>query len=223
MKVSKGINPVMRAVGVFSAVAIIAGGATYAALSSSVTLTDSSITTANAELQVYNFAASDENPAGWSDTAPGFVITDLIPGEGVEKSFYLRNSGAVDLEVKAKVPALPAAPDGGEYGFSGFENVKVWITGEACAVEGPSEVEPLAVGPNVVVTDLLALSTGDGVPLPCNPLEAGAAGDSNTEGTAGNYDIKFDINPEAITGDSAGVGDFDIVFTGTAVASETES
>ncbi len=197
MKISKGISPVTRAVGVFSAVAIVTGGVTFAALQSSATLTDSSISTANAELQVYDFTAGQ-----YASTAPGFVIDNLIPGEGVEKSFYLRNNGQTALNVSARVPALPGAPADG-FGFSGYENVKVSITGEKCDV--------------TVDTNLQALFDA-AVALPCNSLLAGEAGNSTVDGTAGNYDVTFDIDPAVITGSSAGVGDFDIVFTGTAVA-----
>ena len=102
------------------------------------------------------------------------------------------------MDISATVPELPPAPEGGEYGFSGFENVYVDVTGW-CG--------------DTVETDLLALSEGE-VEMPCNPLTAGAAGNSEVEGTEGNYDITFDINPDAIEGDHAGVGDFDIVFSG---------
>lgn len=197
MKISKGISPVTRAIGVFSAVAVVVGGVTFAALQSSATLTDSSISTANAELQVYNF-----DTAQYASTAPGFTITDLIPGSGVEKSFYLRNNGETALNVSARVPALPGAPADG-FGFSGYENVTVKITGEKCDT--------------AVDTNLQALFDA-AVALPCNALLAGEAGNSTVDGTAGNYDVKFDINPAVITGASAGVGNFNIVFTGTAVA-----
>ena len=65
----------------------------------------------------------------------------------------------------------------------------------------------------MIQTDMLALNSGE-VALPCNPLAAGATGDSNTLNTPGNYDFKFDIVPASITGSQVTVGAFDIVFTG---------
>lgn len=197
---NKKLSAILRAVGALGAVTAIVGGVTFAALSSSATLAQSTISTANADLNIYNFSTN-----AWANSAPGFNITGLVPGTGVTEEFYLQNDGDTALTVKARVPVLPAAPEGG-YGFTGFENVTVTITGEGC-VEPP------------VQTNLLALNSGD-VALPCNPLAAGVSGDSNAD-VAGNYDIKFDINSAAITGESAGVGPFDIVFTGTAVAPTT--
>lgn len=187
-----------RAFGVLGLLLASVGGATYALTSNSVTLSDTSISTANASLQIYDFTAG-----AYETEAPGFTITDLVPGTGVDEQFYLRNSGGVPLYITAHVPTLPAAPEGstasnGGFGFVGYENVTLDITGDACA--------------EVVETNLLALNAGQ-VELPCNPLVAGAAGDSNAF-VAGNYNIHFDINPDAVDGSSAGVGDFDIVFSG---------
>lgn len=191
MRGVKTINPVVRAVGVFSAVAVVVGGVTFAALQSQATLTQSSLSTAGAELQVYNFDISN-----WSNTAPGFTITNLVPGEGVDKQFYLRNNGGVDLNVTASVPTLPEP-----VGFTDYAAVKVDITGEGCG--------------DTVNTTLAGLEQAP-VQLPCNPLDAGVAGDSNAD-VAGNYNVHFDVDPEAITGGQASVGNFDIVLTGTQV------
>lgn len=197
---SRKLSIIGRAVGSVGAVVALAGGITYAALTSNTaTLSQSTISTGTTGLNIYDFSTNQ-----WATSAPGFQITDLVPGTGVDENFYLQNTGSADLDVTAKVPTLPGPPSGGDYGFSGFENVKVEITGEACD-EPP------------VVTNLAALNAA-AVPLPCNPLTAGAAGNSNAAGTEGNYKIHFDINPDAVSGSSAGVGPFDIVFQGTAAA-----
>jgi hypothetical protein len=186
-----------RAVGSVGAVVALAGGITYAALTSNTaTLSQSTISTGTTGLNIYDFSTNQ-----WATSAPGFQITDLVPGTGVDENFYLQNTGSTDLDVTAKVPTLPGPPTGGDYGFSGFENVTVKITGEKCG--------------DTVSTNLSALNAGT-VALPCNPLTAGAAGNSNATGTEGNYKIHFDINPDAVSGSSAGVGPFDIVFQGTA-------
>jgi hypothetical protein len=189
------MSPLLRAIGVIGAVAALVTGITFASLNSSVTLTNSSVLTTTADLKVYDFTPGDE---GYKSSAPGFTVTGLIPGTGVTKQFYLQNSGGVPLKVTARVPIAPPAPVGG-YGFSGFENLKVDITGQGCDT--------------TVNTDMAALIAGE-VELPCNPLGAGVAGDSNAD-VAGNYDIKFDIVSSAITGSQAGVGNFDIVLKGT--------
>jgi hypothetical protein len=196
---SSKLGIIGRAIGSVGAVVALAGGITYAALTSNTaTLSQSTISTGTASLKIYNF------PDGqWETSAPGFQITKLVPGTGVDEHFYLQNDGDSSLDVTATVPTLPGPPSGGDYGFSGFQNVKVDITGEKCG--------------DTVNTNLAALNAGK-VALPCNPLTAGAAGNSNVTGTEGNYKIHFDINPDVVTGGSAGVGPFDIVFQGTASA-----
>jgi hypothetical protein len=204
MKLSKGLNPVTRAVGVFSAVAIITGGVTYAALTSSATLTDNTITSANASLLLWDGET-------FASTAPGFDFTGLIPGEGSdEKKFYVKNAGDSALDVTAHVPVAPEAPAEG-YGFTGWENLKVNF--KSFAPDCP-------IGDNTVETTMAALMAGE-VALPCNTLDKDAQGNGNvgSENTEGNYSVTVDIEPSAVTpGATPSVGDFDLVFTGTAAA-----
>ncbi|HSX33462.1 MAG TPA: hypothetical protein VLF91_03950 [Candidatus Saccharimonadales bacterium] len=190
------VSPTLRAVGVMSAVAIIAGGVTYAALTSNTAvLADSTIDSATASLKVFNF-----NDGQYETTGQGFHITGLVPGTGVTEHFYLQNDGQVPLTVAAHVPTLPGVPTSGNYGFSGFDNLKIDVTGDGCS-------DP------VLHTNMLALNAGQ-VALPC-AMQPGDAGDSNSAGHAGNYTIHFDIAPAAITGSQAGVGSFNIELTGT--------
>lgn len=196
------MSPLTRAVGVISAVAILVGGVTFAALQSQATLTDNTIASANADLKLWDGDSFESE-------APGFTVTGLVPGEGSGPNlFYFQNAGETDLNISAHVPVAPEEPQGG-YGFSGWENLDVTFKNlsDDCA-EGPVE------------TDMGALLAGD-VELPCNPLSEGATGNNQpgAEGTEGNYSVEFDIHPEAVTGDHAGVGSFDIVFSGAAAAS----
>jgi predicted ribosomally synthesized peptide with SipW-like signal peptide len=182
-----GINPVLRATGVIGVVAAMVTGVTYAAFNSQATLTANTVSTATVGLEVGT--AADDTGA----TKPGLAFTSVIPGTGITKSFYLKNTGDTALDVTAHVPTLPSAPAGG-YGFSGFENLTVDITSPACA--------------DVVHTNMLALNSGD-VALPCNSLPVTGA-----EDTARQYDAHVDIMPAAVSGSHAGVDNFDLVFTG---------
>lgn len=208
------INPVARAIVVIGAVMALVTSVTFAALQSQATLTNNTISTATAGLMIWD---GDSFEA----TAPGVTVTGLVPGEWSEDyPVYFQNSGEGPLYLKASVPSEPALPEGMEdYGFTGWENLKVAIKGY-CA---PTEETQSAwwkqkkwdqAGSSVVKTDMAALLAGD-VTLPCGPLAEGAAGDSNTPGTAGNYSLSFKLASDAVTGEAAGVGAFDIVFTGS--------
>jgi len=183
------INPLLRSMGIFAAVAALATGVTFAALNNQATLSSTTLTSATASLKVYDFSVP-----GFESTAPGFTITGLVPGTGVTKTAYFQNDGGVPLAITAHVPTLPSSS-----GFSGWQNLTVDITAQGC---------------NVINTNMLALNAGE-VDLPCNPLAAGAAGNSNTPNTPGNYDFHFDVIPASISGSQVTVGPFDIVFTGT--------
>jgi len=191
----RSINPVLRATGVIGVTAAMVTGVTFAALNSQATLTDNTISTATAGLEV-GLAADN-----LSATEDGFDVTGLVPGTGVDQDFYLRNIGDTPLDVTVNVPNLPGAPEGG-YGFTGFDNLTVKLTSEACDA--------------VVTTNMQALHDGQ-VALPCNALEE--AGEANTPT---KYTAHIDINPDVVTGSHAGVGNFNLVFTGTAAAETTE-
>ena len=185
-------NPTMRAVGVISAVAILAGGVTFAALNSNnVTLADNTINSATASLKIWNGGA-------WSDTsAPGFHVTGLVPGTGVSNPLYLENDGGVALNLSAHVTGSPI--------LSGFDNdldlskVKVSITDDFTGY--------------TTNTDLAALTSGT-VPFYDNAFPAGATGNSGVPGTDGNFTVKFDMDPSAVNSNSASVSSFNIVLSG---------
>jgi hypothetical protein len=191
------INPVVRAVGLFAAVAALVTSVTFAALNSQVTLSSNSISTTTASLKLWDGDS-------FESTAPGFTVTELVPGTGKEFPFYFQNTGSADLDITAHVPVAPTAS-----GFTGWENLEVTFTSNAPGcVDGSVE------------TDMQALLAGE-VALPCNPLSGGSQGNSGVEATEGNYKVKFDIDPSAISGSSATVGSFDIVFTGTQASTVT--
>jgi hypothetical protein len=208
MKLSKGFNPVVRAVGVFSAVAIIAGGVTYAALNTSATLSGNTITTADANLLLWDGDS-------YETTAPGFDVTGLIPGEGsADQKFYVKNAGDTNLNVTAHVATAPVAPAEG-YGFDGWQNLRVTFKAYNPACTTASD--------RIVHTTMADLLAGQ-VALPCNNLKMGAQGDSSpgAVNTEGNYSVSFDITPASVSG-TPKVGDFDLVFTGAATSETTPS
>lgn len=185
---------IARSVGVIGATATLVSGITFAALTSNAAaLTDNTVSSATASLKI-----SDGGP--FDVTKHGFNITGLIPGSGSgKKDFYLANTGTVPLKLTVHVPAAPPAPADG-YGFTGFENLKVSISNEA-------------TGGTVLNTDMAALLAGE-VALP-EELAAGAQGSTANPTAPGHYSVSYDINPDAVTGGHAGVGNFNLVFTGT--------
>lgn len=199
MKITKGLNPVVRAVGVLSAVGIIVCGVTYAAFTNTVTLASNSVNSADASLRIWD-------GTNFSTTAQGFNITDLIPGEYTKpQAFYLQNSGNTPLKVTAHVPTAPTTAS--DYGFTGWENLKVQImSNEAGCVD------------KTVDTDMKALLEGQ-VELPCDPLTAGAAGNNQTgkEDTEGNYTVAFKVPTEALKPGATDISleNFNFDFTGT--------
>ena len=198
MTLTRQINPVVRAIAVIASVMALVTGVTFAALQDSVTLSNNTISSANADLQIWD---GDSFEA----TAPGIQVTNLVPGQGSQDyPVYLKNNGANALYAYATVPNPPAEPSGG-YDFTGWENLKVTI----------KSTEPNCVSTDsTVVTNMQALMDSQ-VALPCNTLAAGAQGDSGSIATEGNYTISFDIAPSSINGDSPGVGSFDLVISGS--------
>lgn len=187
---SKRTIAIARATGVIGATAALIVGVTFAALSSTVTLTNSSITSASADLQIWNGSI-------FTTTAPGFTVTNLVPGTGQEFPFYLKNNGGVPLNITAAVPALPTLT-----GITGsdYSKVLVRITSDFCGTFVNTSLQSLWSAP---------------VALTCNPLAVGAQGNAGVPNTEGNYKIMFDIDPSAVSGGSASVGPFDIQLTGT--------
>ena len=193
MKITKGLNPVVRAAGVISAVAIVTGGVTFAALSSSVTLSDNSLSTADASLKIYDFSTG-----AFGETAQGFTLNNLVPGEYTDKQhFYFLNDSEADLSVSA------SANDDVSLNGVAAEDVKIKFSSMSC--EGDD---------STVNTTLAALQAG-AVELPCNPLNEGAQGNATVgqETTEGNYSVEFKVTNVQNAG--ASVNNLDLVFDGT--------
>jgi hypothetical protein len=186
-------GPIGRAVAVMGVTAGMVTGVTFAALNSTATLTNNTISTADTSLLLWD---GDSFEA----TAPGFTITDLVPGQGTDPQvFYFQNTSDLNEKVTARVINAPSAE-----GFTGWENLKVTFTDLNSGETNSGTFQDL-------------LNNEFNLP---NSLDANAMGNnqSGEEDTEGNYSVTFDIDPAAVTGDSASVGSFDLTFTATPAA-----
>lgn len=201
MKLSRGINPVVRAVGVFSAVAIVAGGVTYAALSDTAALVDNSASTANSDLKIWD-------GGNWAEEAVGFNLTNLVPGDYSDPYFfYFRNDSTADLNLTVGLENGV----GNEVALDGVtpENVKLRFVSHAPECVDNTEVVSLA--------DLQANS----VELPCNPLDVDAQGNAGVPETEGNYSVEVKI-VETEDDEGATIGNLDLLFTGSVDEDQVE-
>jgi hypothetical protein len=199
MKISKGFNPVVRAVGVLSAVGIVVGGVTYAAFASTATLADNSVNAADSNLEISNGGA-------YAQTVEGFAFNDLIPGSfTADQKFYLRNTGTANVNVTVNVPTQPGTAS--DYGFTGWENLKVKFT----------SLDPACPGNNAVQeTDMQELLAGQ-VELPCSPLGKDVAGTADGVNNAGDYSVAFKVETAALKPGATdiSINDIDFNFNGT--------
>lgn len=189
MRGIRRLSPIVRAVGVIGVVAGLVTSVTFAALSSSATLSQNTIGSATAGLLI-------SNGGGYSSSEPGFAFSDITPGVPVVKNFYLWNNGTSNLLVNAKVPVAPALT-----GIANPSAVKVVFKDDQGTISNAG-----------TLADLESV-TGLNVP---GTLAAGAQGVAAAPGTPGNYTISVDLDGSQISGSSASVAPFDIVFTGTA-------
>lgn len=183
------MNPAARAIGTVGAVVALAGGVTFAALTSTATLTDTSINTANAGLLIWDGDS-------FESTAPGFAITKAFPDTpSAPQAFYFKNSGDSDETVSVKANHAPSTD------LNQYSNIKVSF--DCFGSSG------------VVNTDVQALINGS-VPLGLT-LPVGAQGDSNVANTVGNCTATFTLEGAGINNGSAFVTNLDLDFTATAV------
>jgi len=193
------LNPVARAVGVISAVAVLVGGVTFAAMQSQVTLTNNTISGADANLLIWDGDS-------FESTAPGFQLNNLIPGAWTDESFfYFQNAGDTDLDVTAVASNPGDSP--ATLGFDNWEDLKVKFTSHSPACTGED---------SFVETDMAHLIAED-VELPCNSLDKDAQGNSAVPGTEGNYSVSYKVAEDQVTGD-INVSPFIYTFTGTVAA-----
>lgn len=190
----KRINPVARAILVIGAVMALVTSVTFAALTSSATLTGNTIGTASANADLLLWNGSEFAP-----TAPGFSFTGLVPGQKSDKfNFYFKNNGNTDLDLTARVDGLPEFSEG--------------LTAADVTLKFAGSCKDAV---SVTLADLLA----GPVALPCNPLKAGAQGVIGEKWNNANYHVTVKIaDSVGLSETGHSVGPFDIIFDGTSVA-----
>jgi predicted ribosomally synthesized peptide with SipW-like signal peptide len=194
MRVSKGFNPVTKAVGVFAAVAIIVGGVTYAAFQSQATLSDNTISSATAGLQVDNLG----NGAGFATSDAGFSFTGIVPGAdyGTPQQFKLKNSGDTDLQVTV------FATDGASSGILNKNKIHVKFTNTSLSTPGSVEY---------TLAELQSMEKG----LPGMGIASNDSLDTSGSGEENTFNVQVKIDADAVNnGNGASVSGFDLVLTG---------
>lgn len=185
---------IARAVTAIGGTAALMAGVTFAAFqTNTVTLADNSLSTTNDNLKIY------DGVSGYVGQAAGVSVV-LNPGlESAKQPFFLKNTSGAKLGLSAHLPS----------GYS-FTNVTDSALVTVKFYDDNNNV--------LATTNLLALASGQ-VPLDTvnGFLGIGAEGNGGVPGTNGNYNVTFNIAPEAVVGTSATASNLDLEFTGTAI------
>lgn len=106
------ISPLVRAIGTMGAVAAIAGGITFAQLTSNtVALSPNTLTTDTASILI-GTGITDTTCDNAGDTAPGVVATSFKPGDpATTVNFCLDNTSDFSQTLTANIPQTPMNSD----------------------------------------------------------------------------------------------------------------
>jgi hypothetical protein len=189
------INPLARAIGVIGVVAALVAATTYAALQDTATLTNNTIASATADLQISNTTGDPPVCGTPSNTATGFNFVGIVPGgaDSQTETFCLHNAGTADLSIAVNVPTAPTwtvLPGGS------VDNAQVDVTISCDATT------------DFAVTDTLQNIIAGNVALTAGSL---------LDGETAICSVFVSMDAGAFTGSSASSTDFDFVFTGTGV------
>ena len=180
------INPMFRAIGTVGMVAGLAVGISFAAqTSNTVTLTDNSVTSTTAALQIADAACTT---APGTTTATGVTVGPLAPGDtSTPSSFCLWNAGTADLDVSVTSPTnfstsvIPASDVTLNFtcGTTAVASVKL------SALSTPTVVDssPLAAGTGDTCTVTATLDPGVTTGGTVTPFELDFTGTSTTTTT----------------------------------------
>lgn len=185
------VNPVLRAVGVISAVTALVSGVTFAAMQQAqATLTGNSMSSATVGLLVDGSDTGTE----YSTSEAGFAFSNLVPnGPSSNGTFKLKNSGGVDLDVKVNVTPITA---------TGIDKnlVKVKFINTDQTLEAEYTLSQVEAGVNLPGVSGPGVSPGIGT-LEAAEIEA--------------FTIQVRLESGAITGSPNSISNFDLIFTGT--------
>jgi hypothetical protein len=186
--------PVVRVIGVLSAVGIATTLVTFAAIQSTGNaLTGNTIQTATALLQISTTGSN------YTDSVPGFNFTGLVPGGSAQPvannyTVYLKNAGSAALNLSLTVPTPPTVvPDTVD-----LAKVTVWLT-------PPSVVGmPTPTTQKIPLADLIAGKVS---------LDNGVVAQSATI----TYRIQVAMAADAVTGNGATISGLNLSFSGSPV------
>jgi hypothetical protein len=188
----QNINPLVRAVGIFSAVAVIVTGATMAVFNTNtVALNDNSISVNQDVLRIWDGAS-------FSTSATGFSFNVSAGSESSQQPFYLQNLGEAALTLSAQVAPSPD--------LQNIDDAKVHI--KIFDKDGTT----------VLLDKTLAELTGTDNVL-TGQLDALATGNSGASGTEGNFSLSVKVDADAPTDNPASVNNIDLLVTGTPLGS----
>jgi hypothetical protein len=188
------IMPVVRVLGVLSAVGIATTLVTFAAIQSTGNaLTGNTIQTATALLQISTTGSN------YADSVPGFNFTGLVPGGSAQPvannyTVYLKNAGSAALNLSLTVPMPPTVvPDTVD-----LAKVTVWLT-------PPSAVGmPTPTTQKIPLADLIAGKVS---------LDNGVVAQSATI----TYRIQVAMAADVVTGNGATISGLNLSFSGSPV------
>lgn len=172
------------------ALAVIATGATFAALqSTSVALTGNQINTSAG-------LAISTNNVSFPQTIAGFNFTGVVPGgdpyPASGNSFYIKNTGVANLAIKAAISTPPSNPNG-------VNLAKVYLI--FTRVDG-STVTSLSV--QSLVSSYAGGASSGGLSL----------NDSIAPGVVAQYKLQVSMDSDAFSGSSAAISGIDLWFIG---------
>ncbi|MEJ0073790.1 MAG: hypothetical protein WDN27_07040 [Candidatus Saccharibacteria bacterium] len=180
--------PVVRAIGVLSAVGIITTLVTFAAIQSTGNaLTGNTIETATATLQI------SKDGTNFSDNVTGYDFNGLVPGGAAQPvtgyMVALHNTGSTNLALSLAVPAAPVTTGAPDLG-------KVWVV-----------LTPYNPGGGTYAPQSIRLSdlVAGKVALTAARLNAGAFA---------YFHLQIGMDTDAITGGGATITGLDLSFSG---------
>lgn len=180
-----------RAVAVMGMVMILVSGVTFAALQSQqAVLSGNTITSATADLKISTDGTT------YTNTQTGFDFSSVVPGgpavPAAGYSFYLKNSGSINTQIKVGVSTTPT-------NLSNIDLTKVTVVFTRVPGGTPQ---------SMTLASLISAYADGGTALT----------DTLNATTFSQYKIQVSMAADAFSGSGASLGNITFVFMGTAVA-----